>query len=426
MLLQAALALAPLLHNPPAPAPAAIAQESEQSLAWGVPDDALMALHWNDPKGLITNDLNNAWIAVLTDPRWIELDFWSELDVDMDDFNDFWEVAGPVLTDCTDAVAWLTGPISDTPNVYLAFRTSEDALNSLIENAPEASSRESVDGIPFVVDEDSAVGWSGDLCLVYIGEEPMEALPSLASHFQILKTQATPAGLFETTPVGSDRNDEHFEFLMDLGAIFELIMEEEGGSDDIPEAVMDELTSIEWMYASVSFGEGQALDSNIVLPYKQDGYVAKFFEFAGEANMEAFRRVPMDAVGAVIGNLDLPGLIYWVVEEMIEAEEMTAEEFEGGLEEMEGTLGFHLLEDFINNMSGELMQITFPVDDIDNEMQSMMAFTYGMLTFGMSDDEATLRALSSLMRVAEEVLEVTKATHDWGTVWDLDVMGMFQ
>lgn len=426
MLLQAVLTLAPLFHAHTVPAPAPALPEVAHSLAWSIPDDAFLAIRLNDPKGLIANEQENAWINVLSDPAWLEMDVWSEFGVANDDFSSVWSVVGPVLTECTEAVVWLKEPDLDNPEFHVALRTSDDAMATLIEIASTECTLETIDGVDIVFDEDVAIAWSGGLAMMYIGEEPSEAKSDLAGKFLALKNQTTPAGLFVTTPLGTDRNDEHIEVLIKMGPFLGMVMEEDASADEMPDFFLEEFEAIDWLYSSVSFGAGQAVDSNFVMPFKQDGYLAKFLEFTGEANKDALRRVPADAISAVLGNLDLPGVIYWVVEEMMEADELSEEEFEEAMNEMEDTLGIHILEDFVNNMTGEILQVTFPVDDIDNEMQSMMAFSYGLVVFGVSDDEATERALSSLMVVAEEALDVSKATEDWGTVWDLDVMGMFQ
>ncbi|MFT5058695.1 MAG: hypothetical protein ACI89E_001474 [Planctomycetota bacterium] len=427
MLIQVALAIAPLLHTPAISAPAVHVQGATSSLAWGVPDDAIIALRINDPTGLITNELENAWIDVMSDPRWLELEVWSEAGMDFDGVSEeYWEIVGPLVHGCTEAVAWVKDFEQDNPSVYIAFRSSSEALSKVNELFPPNATRETVDGIQFIIEGGSAVATRDDLCLIYIGEKTTDDLPYVASVFKSLSALSEPAGLFETTPLGTDRNDEHFELLINLETFIEIMVEEDAELDEMPEAFLEELQAMKWMYMSMNFGAGQVLDSNIVVPYKQDGYLSQLFEFAGEANHEAFSRVPVEAIGALVGNFDIPGAVYWVVEEMMSAEALTEEEFNGALDEMEDTLGFHLLEDFINHMTGDLLQITFPVDELDNEMQSMMAFSYGMMVMDVSDDDSVLRVLTSLMEVAAEALTVAEETNPWGTLWNLDLMGLFE
>jgi hypothetical protein len=193
----------------------------------------------------------------------------------------------------------------------------------------------------------------------------------------------------------------------------------------MPPFFMGEVRAMEWFYMAASFGEGQSLDTTYVLPYKEDGYLAHFFEFAGAANHDAFRRVPVQAIGAAVGNFDIASAIYWIVDELVAAEELDPDEFEMGLQEMQDTLGIHIMEDFINYMTGDVLQITFPVDDIEDEMQGLLAYSYGLMVMDVQAMEDVQRALSGLMLAAAEAVEVEESEVLWGKLWQLDLMGMF-
>ena len=424
MLLHTLLALVPLLNGTPAPAAPAVIQDQSPSLAWLIPDDAFMAVRWNDPQGILENDKESAWVSFMMDPRWLELDFIGDIPISEEDKSMLMDNALPILKASAEIVFWLEVESGAEPDLYAMIRTSEKAMADLAQIALTTAESLSEGNLPFAVDEGSAMTWSQGVGLLFIGEDPKGAMPNLASILNGFHTQTKPAGIFETSSLGSDRNDEHLEAIVNLGAVF-AILEEEGEMADMPEPLQEEFDALQWMYMSCSFGEDENFDLAVVMPYLDGGYMDHLFSFAGAADMNAFSRVPTDAMGAAVGNFDLSGAIEWALEIVIEEGLTTEEEIETSILEMEETIGVHIFDDLINHMTGDYLQVLFPTETYDKEMQSMVALSYGLIIMGVSDTEEVEAALASLMEVAAMAVPVEEQDNSWGTVWGIDVMGMF-
>lgn len=425
MLLNTILALVPLVHTLPAPIP----QDPAPSLAWAVSDGALAAVYWNDPKGFVANEQKSAWVDFFKDARWLEIEGMDEkLSEEGTEALALAKTTWGLLAGSQELVLWLEKSSYLNPNIYVAFQTTDGAIEAAIAqpNALWKGTKVTVDGHPIVADELFALTWENGLGVLHIGDDAGESAADIIAVLQKVKAANKPAGLFVSTPLGADRHPGGIEAIVNINGVLDMFPEDDADITSTPNTAMKEIRGMGWVYASMTFGAGQNADFSMVLPYLEEGYVERFLSFASPPSMDAFKRVPADAYGASAINFDLTGATSWILEELMDADMMSADDFEGAMLMAEETVGFHPLDDLVNYFSGDMLQIIFPLEESDLPLQEVIGGTYGLLLAQVTNVEEVNASLSSLADFATTMFSVVETEETWGTSWALDAMGMME
>ncbi len=425
MLLHTILALVPLVHTPPAPIP----QDASPSLAWAVSDTALAGVYWSDPKGFVANKQKSAWVDFFKDARWLEVEGVDDmLSEEEREALALTKTIWDVLAGSQELVLWMEESDYINPNIYVAFQATDGAIEAAIAqpNALWQGTKVTVDGHPIVADELFALTWENGLGVLHIGDDAGESAADIIAVLQRVQATDKPAGLFVSTPVGSDRHPGGLEVIFNINGVLDMFPEGDDDIASIPPGILAEIRSIGWMYMSLTVGAGQTADMNVVMPFAEDGYIAKLLSFASPANTESFKRVPADAYGAFVGNFDIAGATYWVLEELMGADVLSEEDFEGAMQMAEETVGFHPFEDLLNYTSGEMIQILFPAAEAKYPMQAGIGGTYGLMLAHVDSVEEVHASLASLSEFASTMLKVEETEATWGTKWVVDAMEMME
>ncbi|MCP5020648.1 MAG: hypothetical protein GY930_02630, partial [bacterium] len=425
MLLNTILALVPLVHTPPAPIP----QDASPSLAWAVSDNALAGVYWSDPKGFVANKQKSAWVDFFKDARWLEVEGMDELFFEEEgELLALTKTIWDLLAGSRELVLWAEESAYINPNIYVAFQTTDGAIEAAVAQPNELwnGTKVTVDGYPIVAEELFALTWKDGLCVLHIGDDAGESAADIISVLQKVKAANKPAGLFESTPVGSDRRAGGIEAIFNLNGVLDMFPEGDNDIDSIPPGMLAEIRSIGWAYMSLTVGAGQAADMNLVMPFAEDGYIAKFLSFASDAGTENFKRVPADAYGAFVCNFDIAGAAHWIIEELTEAGILSEGEFEQAMQTAEETVGFHPFEDLLNYANGEMIQILFPAAEGDYPLQGVIGGSYGLMLAVVDSVEEVDASLAGLAEFASAMLEVEEIEATWGTKWIVNAMEMME
>ncbi|MCA9000492.1 MAG: hypothetical protein KDB61_01120 [Planctomycetes bacterium] len=399
------------------------AQEAPPSLAWSIPDDALMSFRWKDPKGLIANEQKNNWISLLSDPRVWESDLFQLMDRDIEAPEGTKSAMFSLFQACSEMVAWVEPQPEFNALFALAMRAEEKPIAEFMKLATDPIQVSEEDGITYYAEDGIALAWGGDLVLLYGQNIGTPSRADMVRRFKAIKAQTSPAGPFESSTLGTDRNADQLEFLIGIDAVLNWVPEEELSTREIPEPFLEELREIEWVYTSAQFGAGVTFDSEVVAPFKPDGYLARFLGFAAPVDAKILKRVPEHALGAMATQLDFKGAFDWVASEMIAAGAMTQEDFEMAMFNIVAAFDFDLEKDLLGELRGDILQITFPVDDIEDPMKRITAYTYGMWVLGVSDGDTVSETLSSIMAVLSDSIEIEATNPSWGSKWAVDIFG---
>lgn len=353
-----ALTLLPLTFLAPAPT-----VPTSGDLLSAIPDTALIAVHGSNPKALIASRDTNDWVAFALDAEWNTI------------IDQFAGAADQGVT-AKEIQSWrnvFIGAMADTTG-FVGFVDFADDWNDPVVGLIAHGGAECQGLLRQMVGEGAAtielgsgrsalVGEAGRAELFYEGEGLVMILSagSIDKAKELADTclnrlgNPDAAGPFAIEAVGAERRDAAFEFAVNLQPVWARVTAEEAPMKGMEKRAFDSVSSVDWLYGSVSFGDGETADWEFVAPFAQESLLGDLLGFFGSANTATFGTVPSTATQATIGSFDVAGAVDWALGLVKEQSEDDHAQVMGGIEAAGGMLGMDLMNDVIKQFDGQFL-----------------------------------------------------------------------
>ncbi len=414
------------LPLPPQPMAAATTQDVQQNLADIVPADAFLAVHWNDPAGMIAEGKDSSFVQMLMDPRWVHaFDLGGE---EAQDAEADLATLHAALSGVSDIVVWLDFSDyewMDGAVVFGMVHGTEESLDSLLGLLPERQEVESWNGMTLSRAQDAMILRDRQWCGFMSSEDPESARETLEGLRDLAHQDEVEPGFFQQAGMAAERSGAPFEFGMQLAPLWDELIAEEG--EDMPEPMRRELQAMPWLYASAHFGTGHNSDWDLVVPLAEDGYISSLLDLVGAPTREDLARIPKAATNLSAGTFDLQGFTDLIIEIMGEFTPDAEAEWEAMLAQGSQMLGVDLQADFLDQMEGTM--IAFGLEDPSIEIEGLVA--YGMTyIFDVHDSDPIIDTIEgvlgflSMMGMGDDM--VSEEETSWGDQWVIHVEDLME
>ncbi len=426
MIIQSLIGLGPLLLPQAAYQVSQPTQETESTkiqLTRLIPEDAFISMAMHDLASMAERREDSQWLQLATDPRW--LDVFGMAEEDQDEASSFAALLPGILPKLESAVGWIGSEnLLDVvePQVNFVLRGEPQALTALI--FPLAIEMEVVEfeGWKMWVDDNAAMGISGDILAIHIAgmddEDPKSGLVEILANAIEPSDSSSP---FHKASLQSFRKDSDVEFLWNVKWIIELALEEldQDLQAQMPDSFMDEFTALEWFYISGKLGEGTASEWSMTIPLLEDGLVQQMAEGAVVEIGSSLERIPKDCMAFSCVGMSMP-LIFDLIMDFAddiepESSAMMEQTFEMFLEEYE----IDIMEDLINNVNG--IAISFMGTDLDLSEAGL-----GTIVCDLEDAGVFRESIELIMDLAASASPnpemLIPSEEDWGALWTIELM----
>lgn len=353
----ATLLAAQLLTPAPTHAPA------DLPLADALPGTAIAAVHIAAPQVLVSKRATNDYVGLMLDPRMVGM------------FAGVLELAGGEEEEANAAVEWCNGVLqaSDELLLYADLSTLEDAtampcgllvarggddLAGLLRATLGTSrtTQELSDGTEVTTGGDresmALCQLEGAHVLAFSGE-PDEVMLAL-ERLRAARSGEDPCGLFQAEGIARHRSAEaDLAFGLDLSSLWKLIFDD---TDDALQAwILEGCRSIRWAHGTFTFGDAEAVDLDLAMPYEQGSFVDELLERAVEVDRARLRDVPASAGRLDAVAIDVAGLLAWLESDVSELDPSVAEGIDQAFTAAREFVGIDLREAIIENVADTIV-----------------------------------------------------------------------
>ena len=400
----------PLLALAPSPAP------HDRPLCDALPDTALAAVHVPAPQTLLSKRATNDYVGLMLDPRLIDA-FTSAIAIDAEDENDANQAAewAAALLGTSDELLLYVDVPSDSdpvaaPSGLVVARGGEDLRGLMLATLGESpTAHELSDGTEVLLGGDrESVGVSriGDAHVLAFSDGP-DDLSYALERLRETRSREEPSGPFLADGVARHRSaDADIVGCVDLTSIWRPLLEDI--EDPALRWVLEGCSTVRWVHATMAFGDAEAVDLDVAMPYAQDTFVDGVLDRFTEIDRGRLRDVPADAGRMDAFAIDLEGLLAWLETDMSEVDPAIGESIDQALTAAKEVTGIDLREDVIVNLEETLVTWESPGVDSTMPMLQPLATTY---VFAFEDVDPLIDLMDVVQGLAAGLATVTTGSH---------------
>jgi hypothetical protein len=153
---------------------------------------------------------------------------------------------------------------------------------------------------------------------------------------------------------------------------------------------------MEWMYGSVSFGEGERSDWEFVAPYGEETLLGGLLSHFGEADASLLAAVPATASAGTVVSFDVSGCADWAMGLVRETSEEAYQEAQAALGAVTEMGGIDVMGDVVHNMTGQFLWFTAPSAEA-NELYEMTGMQASTLVASVEETDPLLDMIELLL-----------------------------
>ena len=350
-----------LLGLPGAVAPNTLPAPTSNDLLSAIPDTAVFAVHGANPKALIASRDTSNWVAFALDAEWdtviSEFAWMADDEAAAEEIQEWRQMLIGAMADTTGFVGFLdfTG---DEPAAGLIAQGGAECAALLRQTVGEdATSTELAGGRTALVGEEgrAELFYEAEGLIMILSSDSIEQSKALAASCLDRLGNAAPAGPFAVEGLAAHRKDAAFEFAADFGAVWAKVGEEEVAPDGIERRLFESVSSVEWLYGSMSFGDGEVAGMEIVAPFAPKSLLGEALGFFGKADTGLFSTVPAAVSQASVISFDIGGFSDWVLDVVKGVDEDVHAQVTGGIEGAGGMIGLDIRNEFIGQFTGQAL-----------------------------------------------------------------------
>ncbi len=371
-----------------------------------IPDGAIVAFHAPSPKSLIASRDTSDWVQFMLDARWeLIIDDLATLmgeEAAAKEIQAARRVFIDALADTNGAVGFLDwDPETKDVTACLVAQAGPECSALLRRFVGEDAAPQTLaDGKSVLVGEAgrAELFYEGEGMVVLVSAKSIEASKAVAEGCLARLGNAGAGGPFAVPGVAKERGNAALEFAVNLAPVWDMAAEDLDGEGDLAEAIADSARTIEWLYGSIGFGDGEAAEWKFVAPYGVDTLIGEAMGFFGEADPALFRTVPAGAQQATVFSFDLSGMADWVLAQVATENEDAHAQAEAAIEGAGQAVGFDIMNDVVRNLEGQFVYYTTgEVMKIDG-MELPGAFAMTVISY-VKDSDVMIDVADTLLQL---------------------------
>ncbi|MEM6675009.1 MAG: hypothetical protein AAF726_19325 [Planctomycetota bacterium] len=346
---------------------------AEVDLLAAIPKDTFLAVHAPDPRGLVASRETSSWLGFAMDPEWNSIvgPLLSVLDVDADpDEMALWrDRLFQALADANGFVAFVGDGFGDgDPVLGILADGGPDAAALLRTLLAKDATPETIAGGHEVHISDEGRGelyYERDGIILVLSTPTVENVRGLASECLDALGAGVPRGPFGLEGLAAQRRGAALELAVDMSQLWAEIERVEEPTEGIESRVFDAIASFEWLYGSMTFGDGETSDMRLVAPYGETTLLGELLAHFGAADTSLFADVPAGMATATVASFDVAGCTDWLMDVVEDTSEEGYEMMRSGLSAVTETVGIDVLGDFAYNATGRFLAFSSAPTDED-------------------------------------------------------------
>lgn len=394
------VALLPLLL-----APAANGSAPTRDLLAALPENTFLAVHAPDPRALVAARETNDWIAFAMDPEWdaIAGQLLTQFDENAlaDEMTRWRQMLLRALADSTGFVAF----------VGEGFGEGDPVLGIIAEGGPDASALlrtflpsdaatvEIAGGREVLVSEAGRgeIYYEANGVILVLSTPTVEIATRMAAECLDALDGAQPRGPFAVPGVAQERRPAALEFAVDMSQLWSELERVEAPEEGIMTDLFDAAASMEWMYGSVTLGEGETSDWEFVMPYGEATLLGQALGFLGEADADLLDTIPAGATSGLVAAFDVSGFTDWVLGVVRDTSEEAHGEALAAIGAVTETTGIDLMDDVLHNLTGQFMTFSAPTPTPGGELIELTGTQASTIVATVEDTDALIDLVENLL-----------------------------
>lgn len=372
-----------------------------------IPDGAIAAFHAPSPKALIASRDTSDWVQFMLDARW-------ELVIDdLSSFMDEDEVAEEIKSArrlLIDAFADTTGAVG-----FIEWDAKSDDLTLCLvaQAGPECSTL-----LRRFIGQDAAPGTLGDGKPILVGEAGRAELYYEAEGMVILVSassidaskavaegciarlgNAAASGPFAMPGVAKERGPAAFEFAVNLASLWDMAAADVEGEGEFGEALARSARTIEWVYGSMGFGDGEAAEWRFAAPYGTGTLIGEAISFFGEADTSILSTVPAGALQATVLSFDVGGFADWALAQIAKESDESLAQAKGAIDGASQALGINIWDDVVHNLKEQFLYYSTGESMVFDGVEVPGAFAMTAVSY-VKDSDVMIDIADSILQLA--------------------------
>ncbi len=348
-----------------APATTSPAVTPARDLLAAVPASAILAVNVPNPKALIASRETNDLIAFAMDPEWQAItnlllaEFEEEeLAAEIETWR---KTVISALSDATGLVLFVDPGFGDNgPTLGIIAEGGPDTtafLRGLLPSDAALSIDNGTMTTVMTADQTEVFHSSNGLAMVISSSSKESAVRVSAACLTGIDGPA-PRGPFAVPAIAAERRPAAVEIAVNLSLLWAELERTDSPAEGIERQIADAVSTVDWMYGSVSFGKDEESDWEFVVPYGTETLLGGLLGFFGQADSELLATIPAGASSGMVLAFDVAGFTDWALELVRSTSPETHEMMMSGLSAITEMVGIDIMGDVVHNMTGQFLTFT--------------------------------------------------------------------
>ncbi len=335
-----------------------------------VPPDTFLAIYSPNPSATLQLRDTNDWVAFMLDSGWDDvvrtlLDAMGD-DLTADEIIAWRARVAAAMGEAQEALVFIAGDFTtNEPTTGLMVRGGETCSTLLREFLGEDSVASTIRGGRDVLLSEEGRGellYEKDGMVLVLSSPTVAGACTVASSIlDALEAGGPAAGPFALPGIATERaaarrtGEPALEVAANLGRVWSSIEAIEAPNSSLEERMFASLDAVGWAYVSATFGTGEELGWELVVPFGGETLMGEFLGHFGEADVALLGTVPGSAIEAVVCAFDVAGCVDWWLEVTRETAPELRSQVDDGLQAVKEAVGIDVLGDVVRNLTGQFV-----------------------------------------------------------------------
>lgn len=372
-----------------------------------IPESAVAAFHAPSPKALIASRDTSDWVQFMLDARWELLidDLATLMDVGTtaDEIKSARRLLIDAFADTTGAVGFIDWDAESNDLTACLVAHAGPECSTLLQRfvGEDATLSTLTDGQPVLVGEAGRAEllYEGEGMVILVSAHSIEASKAVAEGCIARLGNAGTSGPFAVPGVAKERGPAAFEFAVNLAPAWDVAAEDVKGEGEFGEELVRSARTIEWVYGSIGFGDGEAAVWKVVAPYGVDTLIGEAMAFLGQADTALLSTVPFGALQATVFSMDVGGFADWVLEQIAKESEESHAQAKGAIEGAGQAIGFDIWNDVVRNLEGQFVYYSTGESIEFDGVEVPGAFAMTLISY-VKDSDVMIDIADTLLQLA--------------------------